>query len=76
MEGLEESNRSLKLFVIKDDRVLKLHEKFNGFIDENSVKLLELKTELTEQIEKYSTANLGSKDSMIQILTAVKDSQD
>ena len=76
MEGLEESNRSLKLYVIKDDRVLKLHEKFNGFVDENAVKLLELKTELTEQIEKHSTANLGSKDSMIQILTAVKDSQD
>ena len=62
--------------MIKDDRVLKLHEKFNGFVDENAVKLLELKTELTEQIEKHSTANLGSKDSMIQILTAVKDSQD
>ena len=65
VEGLEESNRNLKLFVIKDDRVLKLHEKFNSFTDENTAKIQELKTELTEQIEKTSAANLGSKDSMI-----------
>ena len=29
--GLEESNRDLKLYVIKDERIMKLHENFTKF---------------------------------------------